>query len=202
MEHIKKIGIMGGTFNPIHIGHIQIARSAYDLLKLNGILFIPSGISYMKENVLDKEKRVAMTRIAIEQIPYFELSTIETEKLGNSYSFETIAELKLQNPDTEYYFLVGADSLFYMEKWYQPEKIFKESMVCVYYRKGFETEDLLKKIEYLKEKYQCDIKLLSLEPVDVSSSEIREKVKNGESIKNLVPEEVEEYIYNNKLYTD
>ena len=110
-ETKKKVGIMGGTFNPIHLGHLIIAEEAFEAYDLDEVLFVPSGISYMKDpsEVLDAKKRVHMTGLAIEDNPHFALSTIEIDRDGNSYSYETLETLRKQNPNTEYYFLVGAD---------------------------------------------------------------------------------------------
>ena len=110
MKTGKKVGILGGTFNPIHIGHLILAEQAYDEYKLDEILFIPTGISHFKDPnvVLDKKKRISMTGGAIDDNPHFALSTIETDRPGNSYTYETLEELKRVNPDTEYYLIVGA----------------------------------------------------------------------------------------------
>ena len=117
MEQIRKIGIMGGTFNPIHNGHVALADAAYKTFSLDKVLFMPSGNSYMKQHVLDNSKRVSMVSKAIESISYFELSTIEVERFGNTYTSETLQQLTQQNPDVQYYFIMGADSLFHIEKW-------------------------------------------------------------------------------------
>ena len=118
-ESVKKVGIMGGTFDPIHNGHLVIAQAALDTMNLDEVLFIPSGTPYLKDltTVLSKKERVSMTGLAIEDNPGFALSTIEIDREGNSYSYETLEELKKQNPDVEYYFILGADSLLYLEKW-------------------------------------------------------------------------------------
>ena len=110
-----KTGIMGGTFDPIHNGHILIARSAYEKVGLDKVLFMPSGNSYMKKNVLDVSKRVEMVRLAIADFPYFELSSIEAQRQGNTYTYDTLEQLTKQNPKDEYYFIMGADSLFSIE---------------------------------------------------------------------------------------
>ena len=118
MENVnRKTGIMGGTFNPIHIGHLLLAENAKDTFGLNEILFIPSGLSYMKKGmeIADKKMRLEMTRLAIADNPSFSLSSIEVEREGNSYTCETLEVLHKAKPQTEFYFIVGADSLFAME---------------------------------------------------------------------------------------
>ena len=110
---------MGGTFNPIHIGHLILAETARIQFELNEILFIPSGKSYMKQqmDIPSGEVRAQMTSLAIEENPYFALSLMEIEREGNTYTYETLETLKEQNPNTEYYFILGEDSLFAIEKW-------------------------------------------------------------------------------------
>ena len=129
MKQTTKIGIMGGTFNPIHNGHIALANAAYKEFSLDKILFMPSGKSYMKQHVLDDAKRVIMVQKAIEAIPYFELSTLEVERSGNTYTSETLQQLTQQNPEVHYYFIMGADSLFHIETWKNPDIIFSLSTI-------------------------------------------------------------------------
>lgn len=200
MDYRKKIGIMGGTFNPIHLGHMLVAENAYETFGLDEILFVPSGIPYMKEDVLDAKTRITMTGIAIEDNSHFALSTIEVERDGNSYSYETIRDLKAANPNIEYYFIVGADSLFKMDKWRCPEKIFKEVTILVARRLGNEDEELNTKIDELKEKYDADIRILPINCVDISSTMIRDKVRKHQSIRYMVHYRVIEYIEKNHIY--
>lgn len=200
MNSSKRVGIMGGTFDPIHMGHLIIAETAREAFELDEILFIPSGISYMKSNVLDKKTRVTMTGIAIEDNPYFALSTIEVDRDGNSYSYETITELKKNNPNTKYYFIVGADSLFHMQKWKNPEKIFEECTILAAIRSGSTPEEFDAQIAHLKEQYHADIRLIPTKSLDISSTAIREKAEKGGSIQYLVPDKVREYIAKNNIY--
>jgi len=200
MEYTKKVGIMGGTFNPIHLGHMIVAQNAHQSYNLDEVLFVPSGIPYMKEDVLDAKTRITMTGIAIEDNSAFALSTIEVERGGNSYSYETIADLKKANPTTEYYFIVGSDSLFMMDKWKNPEKIFEEVPVLVAPRLGYSEEQLNEKIAELTEKYHADIRVLPMNCVDISSTAIREKVREHKSIRYLVHYRVVEYIEKHHLY--
>lgn len=199
----KKVGIMGGTFNPIHLGHLIIAETAREAFHLDEILFIPTGQPYMKDSsdVLDRKTRVVMTGIAIEDNPFFVLSTIEADKEGNSYSCETITDLKKENPDVDYYFIIGADTLFNMETWKKPEQIFKETTVLVSCRKGQNTNELKNQMKYLANKYECVIKMLPLRNVDISSSDIRNRIKMNQSVRYMLHDNVHAYIKQNKLYT-
>ncbi|MGL5260148.1 MAG: nicotinate-nucleotide adenylyltransferase, partial [Lachnospiraceae bacterium] len=188
MSKRKRVGIMGGTFNPIHLGHLILGENAYEELELDEILFVPSGNPYMKNyvDVLDTKTRITMTGDAIEDNPHFALSTIEVDRDGNSYSYQTIETLKENNPNTDYYFIIGADSLFLMENWMHPEKIFPEVTIAVAVRGEYDHEKLDQKIEELKEKYKGTIVKLSCRSVDISSTNIRKRVKEGKSIRYMV----------------
>ena len=129
MKNVKKVGIMGGTFNPIHNGHLTLAQCAQKQIGLDKVLFMPSGISYMKKNVLDPQKRADMVHLAIKDNPDFELSLIEVQKSGNTYTCETLEILTSNNPDTQYYFIMGADSLFQIEQW--RNEYFRYVLWCV-----------------------------------------------------------------------
>lgn len=196
----RRIGIMGGTFNPVHNGHIMIAESAANEFDLDEVMFIPNGNAYMKKNVLDTDFRVEMVRLAIEDKPAFSLSTIETEREGASYSYETINCLKEAFPDDDFFFIVGADSLLNMENWRSPELIFTRVTVLACIRPGSDSVDFHKKAEYLKNKYTCDIDMITTCNIDISSTDIRNRVKSGMSIDGLVPEKVKEFILRNGLY--
>jgi nicotinate-nucleotide adenylyltransferase len=197
----KKIGIMGGTFDPIHNGHILLALEAYNSLKLDKILFIPSGKSYMKNNVSDVNKRVAMVKLAIKEYSQFEISLIEARKRGNTYTCETLEDLKRENPDTEYYFIMGADSLFQIEKWYNPEKIFELSQIICTVRDEFDI-DLIKQKGSELSKLGAKITYLDIPKIEISSTEIRAMVKNGLPVSQFVGEAVADYIIQEHLYNE
>ena len=199
MEQTRKIGIMGGTFNPIHNGHVALADAAYKTFSLDKVLFMPSGNSYMKQHVLDNSKRVSMVSKAIESISYFELSTIEVERFGNTYTSETLQQLTQQNPDIQYYFIMGADSLFHIEKWKDPEIIFQLSTLICMVRDDYNMADIKKKGAELAQR-GADILYLNMPKIDISSTDIRNRVKLHQSISELVPEKVEKYILQEHLY--
>lgn len=199
---MKKVGIMGGTFNPIHIGHLIIAEKAREQFHLDEILFIPCGTPYMKNctEVLPGEVRAEMTKLATIENPFFDVSMIEVEKEGNTYTYETLNSLHDKNPGTEYYFILGADSLWALENWKCPEKIFSNCHILAAVRNDKSNEDMKQQITYLKEKYDASINLLHTSHIDISSSMIREAVKEGKSIRYLVPDAVYDFIIKNKLY--
>lgn len=198
----KKVGIMGGTFNPIHCGHLILAETARNQYKLDEILFIPSGISYMKKDLVipTGEIRAEMTSLAIEDNPFFALSMLEVERQGNTYTYETLKELRRANPDVEYFFILGADSLFAIDNWRKPEEIFLSCTILVAVRDDKGLEDIKQERERLLEKYQGNIKLLKSSIIEISSSNIRKMLKEGESIRYLVPDKVIDYIQKQKLY--
>ena len=127
----KKVGIMGGTFNPIHNGHLLLAESAREAFGLDEILFMPSGNSYMKDaaSILDGKTRAHMTELAIEGNPFFRLSRMELERKGPTYTCDTLSQLKRQEGACQYFFIMGADNLFILEKWKDVEYIFQNCVI-------------------------------------------------------------------------
>lgn len=207
---VKKVGIMGGTFNPIHIGHLILAETARSQFGLDEILFIPSGHPYMKKDISlpSGEIRAEMTSLAIEDNPFFALSLMEIERPGNTYTYETLEALKKAHPDTEYYFILGADSLYALEKWKCPQKIFDACTILTAVREqnGKETFTALENLQVeaarLMDKFHGKIELLQCGNVEVSSTGIRERMKAGESVRYLVPDKVIQYIHEKNLYRE
>lgn len=202
MKKNKKIGIMGGTFNPIHLGHLLLAEEAKIQADLDEILFMPSGCSYMKEesSILPAEKRLEMTALAIEDNPSFSLSKLETEREGATYTFETLSFLRKQNPQNEYYFIMGADNLFSIENWKNPGHIFANCVLIAAVRGDKELPQVEEQAKSLVKKFGAKVILLSERMIDISSTEIRERIKRGLSVRYMMPEKVLAYIEKNKLY--
>ncbi len=199
----KKTGILGGTFNPIHIGHLALAQNAMEYCGLDEVLFIPSGCSYLKdpETIAETEHRLAMTKIAIEDNPRFVLSTIETDRPGNSYTYETLDILTGKDPSARYYYITGADTLLYMENWKNPEAIFDKCTVVCAKREGRSDEILSRKAEFLKERYNADVIIMDVPEIAVSSSMIRQMLSEGKSCRYYLPDSVSGYIKDNGLYS-
>lgn len=215
---MRRIGIMGGTFNPIHNGHLIIAQSAKEQFTLDKVVFMPSGVPYMKnlQEVLPAAVRCEMTALAIRDVPYFELSDLEAVSKENTYTCHTLQKLKAQHPDTDYYFILGADSLYAIEEWRCPELIFQSCTILAAVRRqtassgsaekngGHGELPLQKRLhaqaDYLREKYHASIELLETADIDVSSTQIRELLKAGASVHGLLPGVVEAYISENHLY--
>ncbi len=199
----KRVGLFGGTFDPIHYGHLMLAENAYDSLKLDEVLFVVSGKSYLKSNVSKAKDRLSMTSLAISDNPHFALSTVETDRGEDvdSYSYETILTLKSHNPDTDYYFMVGADSFTYMDQWKKPDVIFENTTVTVAFREGASIEELKNKANEYKEKYEnVNIEFLPFMNIGISSTDIRNRVREGRTIRYLTPEAVSLYIDKNGLF--
>ncbi len=198
----KKVGIIGGTFNPIHMGHLILAERAWTEFGLDEILFIPTGVSYFKDpaTVLDKKTRVALTGDAIGDNPHFALSTIEVDRPGNSYTYETLEELKKENPSNMYYLIVGADTLFQIENWKNPEVIMKDAVILAAVRKGQSLDELNIKKEELEKNYDAHINILSMPYIDISSTDIRERIASGKSIRYMVKDITLDYIEKHGLY--
>lgn len=202
------IGIMGGTFNPIHLGHIRLAQAAYEQYKLDKVIFMPSGDPPHKKDeiVVKAEHRMNMVKLAIMGNPHFEASAMEIERKGYSYTFETLKELHRQNKEDELYFIIGADSLFHIESWNRPEEILCQCVMLVANRDDMPQEEFKKQIEYLNGKYQADIRPIHTPMMHISSTEIRQALDDNELSdedginRRLIDENVIRYITKHHLY--
>jgi len=202
LTNCKKIGIMGGTFNPIHTGHLLMARWALEYAGLDAVLFIPAGNPYMKNNsdILDGEKRIQMVRISIEGQEDFFVSDMELNRKGNTYTYETLLELNELYPRAKLYFIVGADSLYSFAKWSHPELILSNSILIAAARNGTAMEQLEEKRRELIASFGGEILLMEFPTIDISSTMIRNRVKEGKSIRHLTTDAVCDYIASQKLY--
>ncbi|NTW05861.1 MAG: nicotinate-nucleotide adenylyltransferase [Peptococcaceae bacterium] len=199
---MKKIGIMGGTFDPIHYGHLVTAEIARHSFGLERVIFIPAGIPPHKDNsaVADYLHRFNMLKIAIESNSYFELSDIEIERQGPSYTFDTVSCLKEIWPATEFYFISGADAVLEILTWHRASDLLEICFFIAATRPGFSLENLKSVLKALSAEYIDKILLLEVPALAISSSDIRHRVGLGLPIKYLLPEKVERYIFDNSLY--
>lgn len=197
-----RIGIMGGTFNPVHLGHLLLAETAWSEAKLDRVLFIPSGHSYMKKEaeVIDAVHRLHMVELAIKDQPAFSASDIEIKRAGNTYTCDTLKQLQEEYRTAEFYFIMGADCLFSIENWHKPQEIFRRCSLLAAVRDGADIARMREKCTELKEKYQAKVKLLSFPETAISSTMIRERVKRDKSVRFMVPESVRLYMEENHLY--
>ena len=200
-----KIGIMGGTFDPIHKGHLMLALYAKKQFELDKVWFMPNGNPPHKSNDDIESKtrhRVEMVRRAIEQETHFELQLYEVERKEVNYSYSTMEHFRETYPEEEFYFILGADSLFTLEKWVCPDRLLRTCVILAACRDDKSQNDVMKQIEYLNQKFDADIRLLCTPHVDISSSDIRGRMKDGQDVKDMLPAAVYEYILENHLYAD
>ena len=198
----NKIGIMGGTFDPIHIAHLILAEQACVQFGLEKILFMPSSQPPHKDNrmVSAAYHREAMVLAAIRGNNKFVYSDLEIRRDGITYTSDTLKELHEEYPDTEFYFIMGADSLFAVDTWYKPEEIFKMAIILAGNRMDVPEEKLDHQIAYLRERFGGQIHLIDMPDIAVSSSDIRKRCKEGLPIQYYVPDAVYQYIEANELY--
>ncbi|MGN0341544.1 MAG: nicotinate-nucleotide adenylyltransferase [Roseburia sp.] len=197
-----RIGIMGGTFDPIHVGHLLIAENALEQYGLDKILFIPTGHSPHKndQEIEESAHRLEMIRLSVKDNPTFFFSTIEINSAEISYTYRTLQQLQSQYPEWELFFIMGGDSLHYLEQWVHPELICSIATILVAVRERFDQDAVMDKIQELREKFSANIYPIEAPSVAISSSDIRQRVEDGKSIRYLVTSEVEEYIDRNNLY--
>ena len=195
-------GILGGTFDPIHNGHLAIAEEARTYLKLTDVIFVPAGQPWMKSDqpISPAVHRIEMLRLALQAKPYFKLSTIEVEHRGTSYTVDTLAKLKAQSAAAAgLYFIIGWDNLAQIPRWKEPARLIEMCFLAAVPRPGYDRPDM-KKLETAIPGIAKKVILMSKPRLDISATDIRSKVAQGLSIKSLVPEAVEKYIQENGLY--
>ncbi len=195
-----KIGIFGGAFNPIHNGHIHLMKSYEAALSLDKIILIPTAVPPHKtrEHFAPEEDRLNMLLLISQGDSRLEVSDVEYRRKGKSYTYLTLLELRELYPEDEFFLLIGSDQYLNFHTWRKPNAILSMATVCTMARDDGEYEKL---IEYRSENEIMKNSIVSdFKPVEVSSTEIRERIKRGRSIKRLVPEAVEKYIKEHGLY--
>jgi nicotinate-nucleotide adenylyltransferase len=205
---MKRYGIIGGTFDPIHNAHLYIAYEAKEKLNLDEVIFMPAGIQPLKANniITDSKLRYNMVKAAIEPFREFSVSSYEIEKDGLSFTHETLEYFKIKvnakNRDNELFFITGADCLFSMEKWKEVKKIFSLCTLVVFSRGGIRKSDMLIKKQLIEDKYDGKIIILDLKELEISSTDIRNRVNQNKRIDFFVPSKVVDIIYEKRLYVD
>lgn len=218
-----RIGIYGGTFNPIHNGHLKLAELAYRGCGLDKVVFMPSGSSYLKDHVLSADLRYQMVLLAIEGIGYYAASDMEIRREGPTYSYETFEQLHREHPEDDFFFIMGEDSLRYIEYWKEPDRLMRQCSLIVGTRKeenvtvenpdhddgkteiftdaGVDAErlNLEQYAAYLEKRYHTEIICIRMND-DNSSSKIRQFVKDGKEISRMVPDKVKDFIIKRGLY--
>ena len=197
-----KIGIMGGTFDPIHLGHLATAEAVRELFVLDEILFMPAARPPHKldKHVTDERHRLAMTTLATRSNKFFRVSDMELKRTGLSYTFDTMNELhKIFGNSTELFFIIGADSLADLSKWHAARELVDKCHFIATTRQGVEA-DFSAVEKFFGAAAREHIHRVATPGLEISSTDIREKIKLGRSIKYLVPEVVEDYISTERLY--
>lgn len=193
-----KTGIFGGAFNPVHNGHLALAEQYKKALSLDRIIFIPTANPPHKssDGLIDGKHRINMLGLCVGENEL--VSDIEFMRDGKSYTCLTICELKEKYPDDEFYLIVGADQFFYFEKWYKFEEILSACTVVTAAREKNQYVEMLDfKNEHPKLK---DVVVSEFDVIDISSSQIRDMIRNGEDVSYYIPESVNRYIKEHRLY--
>lgn len=211
-----KIGIFGGTLNPIHFGHLRAAEEVREAFGLDKVLFVPSAFPphKRKEDVESPFHRIEMTRIAIDGNPYFDYSDMEVRRGGFSYSVDTVEEVRKGLPDAEIHFILGVDAFFEIDSWKDYRRFLSLCNFIIVTRPGYEKRSLAESLPlevrgdfcydsakgcYGHTSGHC-LNFSEVTLLDISSTEIRKRLKTGKSVKYLIPKKVEEYIKKNNLY--
>ena len=196
-----RVGVLGGSFDPIHAGHLRLAQTAYEQADLERVVFVPAGYQWRKaeQQMAPAGERCEMVRLAIAGHPHFEIATLEVEREGPSYSDVTLEALKEEKPGAELVFILGRDALADLPNWHAPERVLELAALAVAGRAG---DGGPTASEALPGGLHGRVIWLDMPPVNVSATEIRERVHAGRSIEGLVPEAVREYIAAEKLYRD
>ena len=192
----EKIGILGGTFNPIHIGHLMLGVYAKENFGLDRILVMPAGNPYLKEGqvILPGEQRLSLCEKAIGNLEGFEASDHELKKEGKTYTWETMQELKEKDPDATLYFIVGADCLQSFSSWVYPDRILANCELIAACRGDVTVEKARPWADNLEKKYGGTVHLMDFPAIEISSTMIRDRIKDGKSIRCMVPESIEKEI--------
>ncbi|PKM83023.1 MAG: nicotinic acid mononucleotide adenylyltransferase [Firmicutes bacterium HGW-Firmicutes-14] len=199
----NRTGIMGGTFDPIHYGHLYIAECSRYRFDLQRVYFLPSGrpVHKKRDDILDAVHRLQMTRLAVESNPFFGVSGVEVEREGPTYAVDTLEYFRENRGDREeYFFITGADAILEIMSWKDVSRLFELCEFIAVTRPGYCFDRLDRVFKRLKPEQRDRIHVHETGGILISSTEIREKAAKGEPIKYLVPEPVEEYIKIHNLY--
>jgi len=197
----RKVGLLGGTFDPIHIAHLIMAEECRSHLSLEQVFFVPAGIPPHKLNkpITSAEHRVDMVELAIASNPYFAVSRLDIDRPGPCYSIDTINLLSRQLADSvEIYFIIGTDSLIDMPTWHEPARLIELCRFAVVGRPSYQVD--MDYLESVLPGVRSRIEFVDAPGISLSSSDIKRRIHSGHSIKYQVPESVEEYIYSHELY--
>ena len=194
-EPLNRLGVMGGTFDPIHLGHLIAASEALSQLALDRVLFVPTGRPWQKTRYSDAEDRFVMTSLAAASHPRFAVSRMELDRTGPTYSADTLEQLRLfHGPGIELFFIIGADAVLKLGTWHGLDRLRGLTEVIALARPGFDLDALKPEPHWPK------VGVMQMPGIDVSSSDIRARVRAGRPIDYLVPADVKAYIRDHGLY--
>jgi nicotinate-nucleotide adenylyltransferase len=198
----RKIGILGGTFDPIHNAHLLLGEAAREQFGLDRVIFIPNNLEHHKNRtgLTPGDIRYQMVKMAISDNPYFTCSRLEIDKPDGTYTYNTIQELKLMYPGDELYLILGGDSIIDIDSWYRADELMKSCSILAAVRTIDDLPALDKKRRELATHFDADIKIMTFNRMDISSTEIRQKVKMGRSVRYLMPDECIEFMCIKGLY--
>jgi len=200
---MNSIAILGGSFNPVHYGHLKMAEAAMKTGLFSQVLFVPTGMPYHKaqKDLLPFSMRLKLLELAISTYQDFALSAIEGERAGNSYTIDTVRQLLEQNPEHRYSLLIGTDQFLSLRSWHKIEELAKLVHFYIANRNGeMKCSTFLQEKDALEKELSLSCELLSMPAIDISSTEIRKRLKEGLSIQGMLPKAVEEYIVKEGLY--
>lgn len=187
---MAKIGILGGSFHPFHNGHLQLGQYCIEHDIVDEVWFIPTGVSYLKRNIamLSGAERLRLLELGISGMDKMKALDIEIKRSGDTYTYETLEELNSLYPEDDFYFMIGADCLFTIETWKNAQRIFNASTLLVAQRDGISRRDMRQKMKELENRFKARIIMIDFPEMDISSTEIRDRIKKGMKIDDLVPE--------------
>ena len=198
----RRIGILGGTFDSIHNGHLLLGESAREQFDLDRVIFIPNNLAHLKNRakVTSGDIRYQMVKMAISDNPYFTCSRLEIDKPEGCYTIDTIQDLKLMYPGDELYLILGADSVIGIDTWYKAKDLLTSCIILAAVREEDDLPSLDRKRRELKKMYNADIRLMTFNRIDISSTDIRERVVKGRSVRYMMPNECIEFMCIKGLY--
>jgi nicotinate-nucleotide adenylyltransferase len=198
----RKIGILGGTFDPIHNAHLLLGEAAREQFGLDRIIFIPNNLAHHinRNDVSSGDTRYQLVKMAISDNPYFTCSRLEIDKPEGSYTVDTINDLKMMYPGDELYLILGGDSVMGIDTWYRSDELLKSCIILTAVRAGDDLASLDKKRQELADRFGADVRLLNFNRIDISSTDIRQRVRTGRSVRYLMPDACIEFMCIKGLY--
>ncbi len=199
-----KLGVMGGTFDPVHYGHLVAAEGVRHEHQLDEVLFVPAGRPPHKlsQKISEAKHRLSMTQLAVASNPFFSVSDIEARRAGPSYTYDTIREVSACYQPEEIFFITGTDAVLQILTWYRFADLLNLCYFVAVTRPGYDLANLMERLKTVPPKLAERIQAVEVPALAISSSDIRLRVRDGQPIKYLLPDSVEEYIHNNRLYIE